>query len=117
MKIVTGDIMKSDASIVVYISNGNVAKQLKEEHASIYNWVFPRSSLPAGSIIKTNATPWQGHVIMYAADEYGGIKASDMYECFNALKGYLKDYDIKESDVGITQELYQIIKTKDYIKE
>lgn len=117
MKIITGDIMNSDTSIVVYISNGSVAKHLKKEHSSIYDWVFPRSPLSVGSIIKTGATPWQSHVIMYAADEYGGIKASDMYDCFNALKEYLIDYNIDENDIGITQELYQIIKNKDYIRE
>lgn len=117
MKIINGDIMNSDTPIVVYISNGSVAKHLEEKHSSIYDWVFPRSPLPAGSIIKTGATPWQSHVIMYAADEHGGIKASDMYDCFNALQEYLRDYNIDENNIGITQELYHIIKNRDYIRE
>lgn len=118
MKIIDGDIMNADVNLIVYLANGTVADKLKREHPSIYNWVFPRSPLPPGSIIKSGATPWQAHVIMFAAvDEYGGIKASDLHECFSEFKKYVKDYNIDEQDIGITRELYKVIKEKNYIEE
>ena len=117
MKIIKNDIMKSDAHIIVYLSQGEVVEQLKREHPAIYNWVFPRTPLPPGSMIKTGASPTQGHIVLFAADEYGGIKASDMYECFKSFKEYVKDYGVNEEDIAITEELYRVIKNKDYIKE
>jgi len=117
MKIIKGDMMKSDIPIVVYLSRGKVAQKLKEEHPAIYSWVFPRKSLPLGSMIKTGATPHQGHVIFFAEDEYGGIKAGDLYSCFKAFKDYANFVDLDEDDIGITEELYLTIKNKDYIKE
>ena len=109
--------MKSDAPIIIYLSNGKIAEQLKKEHPSIYSWVFPRSALPIGSMLKVGATPCQSHIILFAEDEYGGIKVGDMYDCFSACDQYIKDMELNEDDIAITDELYQIIKQRDYIKE
>lgn len=117
MKIISNDVMTADNNLVVYLSDGEAARQLKEEHPTIYNWVFPRTPLPLGGFVKTGVTPWMGHVVMYAVDEYGGIKASDLHECFSEFKKYVKENNIDENEIGITKELAEIIINKDYIKE
>lgn len=109
--------MQSDAPVIIYLANGETAKQLKEEHPSIYSWVFPRTLLPVGSMIKAGATPWQSHIILFAQDEYGGIKAGDMYDCFMACNEYIKELNISEDDIALAKELYQVIIERDYIKE
>ena len=112
MKLYKGDIIKSEADLIVYLSNGSVARNFKNKQPATYNWVFPRRPLPIGSIMICGK-----HVIFFAEDEYGGIRAGDMYECFKELKHYINEMGIDEENVAITEELYRIITKRDYINE
>lgn len=116
MKIIKGDIMKSDMPVVVYLSRGKAAEILYREHPAIYNWLFPKNSFPPGSILIT-ARPDKTHVILFAEDEYGGIRADDLYQCLSDFKEYIETAAIDESTVGISLDLIKIIKERDYIKE
>lgn len=108
--------MESDMPVIVYLSRGKAAEVLYREHPAIYNWLFPKNSFPPGSIL-ISARPDKIHVILFAEDEYGGIRSADLYQCFNEFKEYIEIAAIDESEIGISADLIKTIKERDYIKE
>lgn len=117
MKIIDHNIMRSDLSLVVYMAGGETEAKFKKEYPALYNWVFPKTIPPPGTLIITNVTFDIKHAVFFVKDDDGRIRAGDMYDCYKPLKDYVKDLNINDDEIGITEELYKVIIERDYIRE
>ena len=109
--------MRSDLALVIYMADGEAATNFKRAYPALYNWTFPKSIPPPGTLIITNATFDIKHAIFFVKDINGRISVGDMYDCYKPLKDYVRDLEIKDEEIGITEELYKIIIERDYIRE
>lgn len=109
--------MRPDLALVIYMADGEAAENFKREHPALYNWVFPKSVPPLGTLIITNAAFNVKHAIFFVKGVDGRISAGDMYDCYKPLKDYVRGLEIEDKEIGITEELYKVIIERDYIRE